>query len=60
MDKLMVKILSRENMIQASKKVKSNKGASGRDGIGVDEIDDYLREHWKNSKESILRRKHIL
>ncbi len=58
MDKLMKKILSRKNMIQALKKVKANKGASGVDGIGVDEIDAYLKENWLSIKESILRRKY--
>ena len=38
---LMEKILERENMMQAYKKVKSNKGACGIDGIGTDEIRDY-------------------
>jgi len=34
----MEEILSRENMTLAYKKVKANKGASGVDGISVDEI----------------------
>ena len=58
MDKLMKEILNRENMIQALKKVKANKGASGVDGIGVDEIDAYLKENWLSIKESILWRKY--
>ena len=58
MDKLMKEILSRENMIQALKKVKANKGACGVDGIGIDEIDPYLKENWLSIKESILRRKY--
>lgn len=58
MSRLMEKILSRENMIQALNKVKANKGASGMDGIGVDEIDDYLKEHWRSIKERILKRKY--
>ena len=35
----MEKILERENMMQAYKKVKSNKGACGIDGIGTDEME---------------------
>ena len=59
MDKTLIdKILSRDNMMQALKKVKANKGAGGVDGIGVDEIDDYLKEHWLSIKERILKRKY--
>ena len=37
-DKLMEKILSNDNLNQAYKKVKSNKGAGGVDGMSVDEL----------------------
>ena len=40
---LMEKILSRENMARAYKKVKAKKGESGVDGISVDEIQEYLK-----------------
>ncbi len=55
---LMDKILSRDNMMLALKKVKANKGAAGVDGIGVDDIDDYLKEHWPSIKERIQKRKY--
>ena len=42
MSQLMEEILSRENMALAYKKVKANKGASGVDGISVEEIQGYL------------------
>ena len=42
MSQLLEEILSKENMTQAYRKVKANKGASGVDGISVEEIDDYL------------------
>ena len=44
MTELMEKILSRENMMQAYKKVKAKNGASGVDGIGTEEIREYLIE----------------
>ena len=53
MSRLMEEILSRENMAQAYKKVKANKGASGVDGISVDEIQGYLKENWPSIKERI-------
>lgn len=58
MSQLMNEILSRENMMQALKKVKSNKGASGMDGITVEEINEYLKENWLDIKRRILKRKY--
>lgn len=59
MDKTLIdEILSRDNMMLALKKVKANKGAAGVDGIGVDDIDDYLKEHWPSIKERIQKRKY--
>ena len=55
---LMEEILSRENMALAYKKVKANKGASGVDGISVDEIQGYLKENWPSIKERIRKRKY--
>ena len=42
MSQLLEEILSRDNMRLAYKKVKANRGASGIDGITIEEIDDYL------------------
>ena len=38
-------ILSKENLNRAYKKVVANKGASGVDGIAVEELGDYIREN---------------
>ncbi len=58
MSQLMETILSRENMSKAYKKVKSNKGAGGVDGISVEEVHEYLKENWPSIKERILARKY--
>ena len=58
MSQLMEEILSRENMKQAYKKVKANKGASGVDDITVDEVAEYLKENWADIKERIYKRKY--
>ena len=58
MSQLLEEILSRENMRLAYKKVKANKGASGIDGINIEEIDDYLKENWVNIREKIRKRKY--
>ena len=43
-------ILSKENLNRAYKKVVANKGASGVDGVAVEELGDYIREN----KEAIV------
>ena len=58
MTQLMEKVLSRENMLEAYKKVKANKGAGGIDGIEIDEVDEYLKENWQSIKERIQKRKY--
>ena len=47
---LLEKILSKDNLNEAYKQVYKNKGASGVDGVTVDELFSYIREH----KEEIL------
>ena len=48
---LLEQILEKENMNKAYKKVVSNKGVAGVDGITVDEVDNYIRER----KDKILK-----
>ena len=45
MDNLLDTILRSDNLNAAYKKVKANKGAGGIDGMQVDELLPYLREH---------------
>lgn len=45
-------------MMLAYKKVRANKGASGVDGITVDEVHQYLKENWPSIKERIQKRKY--
>ena len=58
MANLLGKILDRQNMYQALKRVYSNKGAAGVDGITVDEIEDYIRENWQRIKVEIEERRY--
>lgn len=46
-DRLMEKILQSNNLNEAYKKVKSNKGASGVDGMSVDELLTFLKNNQK-------------
>ena len=45
-DRLMEEVCERENLKQALKRVKANKGAPGVDGMTVQALPAYLREHW--------------
>ena len=52
-DNLMDKILHKDNLNKAYKKVKSNKGAGGVDGMNVDELLTYLKENQKQLIQKI-------
>lgn len=45
-DNLMSVILSQENLSTALSRVRSNKGVSGVDGMGVEEFPAYLFKEW--------------
>ena len=50
----MEKILSNDNLNQAYKKVKSNKGAGGVDGMSVDELLSFLRDNGTQLKQQLM------
>ena len=52
-DSLLERILHRENLNAAYKRVKQNGGAAGVDGMTVDEMLPYLREHGEELTASI-------
>ena len=43
---LLAQVLDRANLQRALKQVRRNKGAPGIDGMTVDELPKYLRDHW--------------
>lgn len=51
---LLERILSRDNMNSAYKRVKANKGSHGIDGMTVDELLQYLKEHGQELRQSLL------
>jgi RNA-directed DNA polymerase len=55
---LLEKILYKDNLNRAFKRVKANKGAPGIDGITVDEIGAYLRENQQAMIEKIYKGKY--
>jgi RNA-directed DNA polymerase len=50
----MEEVCERENCLQAVKRVKSNKGSPGIDGMKVEELSGHLREHWPAIREQLL------
>jgi len=55
---MLEKILSRENLNEAYKRVYANKGASGVDSVSVEELHEHLRVHKVELLESIRTRKY--
>ena len=53
---LIEEILSIENLNEAIKRVKTNKGASGIDKMSVDMLEPYFNEHRKEIIESIMNK----
>ena len=51
---LLEKILESENLREAFKRVKANKGSHGVDGMKVDELPQYLKQNITELKKSIL------
>lgn len=52
-ERLFEEIVDRNNMNRVYKRVKSNKGAHGIDGMGVDELLQYLKETGCQLRQSI-------
>lgn len=53
LDNLMERILERDNVQRAWKRVKSNQGAPGSDGMSLDDFAAYAREHWSEIGQSL-------
>ncbi len=53
-ERLLERILSKENLETAWKRVKANHGAPGVDGISIDQFPDHTRELWAEIRKSLL------
>src|SRR5882724_11790512 len=53
-NRLMEGVCERENLKEALRRVKANKGSAGVDGITVGGITDYLKQHWPTIREQLL------
>ncbi len=50
----MEEVCERENLKRALQRVKANKGSPGIDGMTVEELPDYLAQHWPAIREQLL------
>ncbi len=53
-DRLMEEVCERENLKEALRQVKANKGSAGVDGMTVVALADYLRQHCPTIREQLL------
>jgi RNA-directed DNA polymerase len=50
----MEEVCERENLLEALRRVKANKGSAGIDGRTVGQLSGYLKEHWPTIREQLL------
>lgn len=53
-EQLMEEVCERENCKRALARVKANKGSAGVDGMSVQQLPAYLKQHWPTIREQLL------
>jgi RNA-directed DNA polymerase len=53
-NQLMEEVCERENLKEALRRVKANRGSAGIDGMTVGQLSGYLKEHWLTIREQLL------
>ena len=53
-ERLMERVVERPNLLKALARVKTNAGSPGIDGMTVEELPAYLRQHWPAIRASLL------
>lgn len=56
---LLLEVLARDNMRAALRRVKQNGGSAGVDGMTVEALPDYLRQHWPRIREELLGGRYV-
>src|SRR5258708_14075951 len=52
--RIMEEVCERANLKEALRQVRSNKGSAGVDGMTVDQLGGYLKQHWPAIREQLL------
>jgi RNA-directed DNA polymerase len=55
---LMERVVARANLIAALRRVERNGGSPGIDGMRVEQLRDYLKEHWPSIRRKLLEGTH--
>src|SRR6516225_8278706 len=53
-NRLMEEVCEQDNLKEALRQVKANRGSPGVDGMTVGGITDYLKQHWPTIREQLL------
>jgi RNA-directed DNA polymerase len=53
-ERLMEEVCKRDNLEEALRRVRTNKGSPGIDGMTVDELPEFLRKHWVSIRDQLL------
>ena len=53
-EQLMEEVCGRENCKQALARVKANRGSAGVDGMAVQQLPEFLKQHWPAIREQLL------
>ena len=53
-EQLMEEVCGRGNLVRAWKRVRSNKGGPGVDGMTIEDAKAYLHEHWPSIRSQLL------
>ena len=54
-ERWMEKVVEGENLEEARRRVKANKGSPGVDGMTVHDLPDYLQQNWPTLREQLRR-----
>src|SRR6202162_5738400 len=53
-NRIMEEVCERTNLKEALRQVRGNKGSAGVDRMTVDQLGDYLKQHWLSIREQLL------
>jgi hypothetical protein len=58
-DELMERMVERENMMEAYRKVVGNKGSAGVDDMTVDDLEAHLTKNWQSIRKALVEGRYI-